>query len=82
MIHLLFLAPFTLGAFVPATSVKLSVYYESLCPDSIRFVTRQLYPNWKYFGQDVLQVDLHPFGKANVRYIILNQGPFMANIKL
>ena len=87
MIHLLFLAPFTIGAFVPAaeqsaTSVKLSVYYESLCPDSIRFVTRQLYPNWKYFGKDVLQVDLHPFGKANVRYIILNQGSFMANIKL
>ena len=74
IIHLLlFFTPFTYGAFVPAadpepaTSVKLSVYYESLCPDSIRFVTTQLYPNWKYFGQDILNIDLHPFGKANVR---------------
>jgi len=48
--------------------VKLSVYYESLCPDSIRFLTTQLYPNWKYFGQDILNVELHPFGKANFTF--------------
>ena len=52
----------------PATSVKLSVYYESMCPDSIRFITTQLFSNWKYFGSDVLNVDLHPFGKSNVRF--------------
>ena len=44
----------------------MSVYYESLCPDSIRFVTKQLYPSWKHFGKDILKVDLNPFGKANV----------------
>ena len=47
-------------------SVKLSVYYESLCPDSIRFITTQLFPTWQHFGNDILNVDLHPFGKANV----------------
>ena len=44
----------------------MSVYYESLCPDSIRFVTQQLYPNWLHFGSEILTVDLNPFGKANV----------------
>merc|ERR1712154_330733 len=46
-------------------TVKLSVHYESLCGDSIRFVTKQLYPAWKHFGEDILKVDLNPFGKAN-----------------
>ena len=51
---------------VAEQTVKLSVHYESLCPDSIRFVTKQLYPSWKHFGKDILKVDLNPFGKANV----------------
>merc|ERR1711973_537629 len=50
---------------VAEQTVKLSVHYESLCPDSIRFVTKQLYPSWKHFGKDILKVDLNPFGKAN-----------------
>ena len=53
------------------TSVKLSVYYESLCSTSIWFVISQLFPSWEHFGQDTLQVDLHPFGKANVRWKIV-----------
>merc|ERR1711973_1084474 len=32
---------------VAEQTVKLSVHYESLCPDSIRFVTKQLYPSGK-----------------------------------
>ena len=48
-------------------TVKLGVHYESLCPDSIKFITTQLYPSWKYFGEDILRLDLNPFGKANVR---------------
>merc|ERR1719415_320573 len=50
---------------VAEQTVKLSVHYESLCPDSIRFVTTQLYPSWKHFGEDILHLDLNPFGKAN-----------------
>ena len=51
-----------------APSVKLSVFYESLCGDSIRFITTQLYPTWQHFADDqTLQLDLVPFGKADVR---------------
>merc|ERR1712226_1261963 len=46
-------------------TVKITVFYESLCPDSKRFVTEQLYPAWGKFGQS-LRVSLKPFGKAKV----------------
>jgi len=45
--------------------VKISLYYESLCPNSQYFVTSQFYPNWEYFGSDLLQIEFRPFGKAN-----------------
>ena len=47
-------------------SVKISVYYESLCPDSQLFVFDQLAPTFEIFGPEELVVDLKPFGKANV----------------
>ena len=51
-----------------SSSVKLSVFYESLCGDSIRFITHQLFPTWQHFADDqTLQLDLVPFGKATVR---------------
>lgn len=46
-------------------AIKVSVYYESLCPYSIRFITQQLYPNYDRFASD-LSLDLVPYGKANV----------------
>merc|ERR1712226_1686377 len=46
-------------------TVKITVFYESLCPDSKRFVTEQLYPAWGKFGKS-LRVSLKPFGKAKV----------------
>ena len=49
-----------------SASVKVSVYYESLCPDSQMFVFDQLAPTFEIFGSDELDVDLKPFGKANV----------------
>ena len=30
------------------------------------FVTSQFFPNWEYFGADLLKIDFKPFGKANV----------------
>ena len=48
-------------------SVKVSVYYESLCPDSQLFVYNQVAPIFQMFGPEELEVDLNPFGKANVR---------------
>lgn len=43
------------------------VYYESLCPDSQAFITKQLYPSMKILKD---HVDLHlvPFGKSTVRW--------------
>ncbi|KAF2896204.1 hypothetical protein ILUMI_09963 [Ignelater luminosus] len=43
--------------------LKVSVFYESLCPDSVRFITRQLYPAYEKIGSSLL-VDFVPYGKA------------------
>uniref|UniRef100_A0A2P2I703 Gamma-interferon-inducible lysosomal thiol reductase-like n=1 Tax=Hirondellea gigas TaxID=1518452 RepID=A0A2P2I703_9CRUS len=46
-----------------ADPVRLDVYYESLCPDSIAFVKNQLavvYPQLK----EILVVDIFPYGNA------------------
>merc|ERR1719186_55266 len=46
------------------SQVKITVYYESMCGDSIRFVTKQLYPTFQELGH-YMDVALKPFGKAN-----------------
>lgn len=46
----------------------LSVYYETLCPDSIRFITTQLFPTFVNFGgfdNEYFNIDFVPYGKAN-----------------
>lgn len=43
--------------------VKISVYYEALCPDSKFFITYQLVPVFEDL-KDFLIVDLIPYGKA------------------
>ncbi|KAJ0170087.1 hypothetical protein K1T71_014693 [Dendrolimus kikuchii] len=43
--------------------VKIAVYYESLCPDSKRFITQQLAPVWRDF-RGVVKVKLVPYGKS------------------
>ncbi|CAH0599424.1 unnamed protein product [Chrysodeixis includens] len=43
--------------------VKIAVYYESLCPDSKRFITAQLAPVWRDF-RGVVKVKLVPYGKS------------------
>lgn len=51
----------------------VSVFYESLCPDSIKLVKQQLFPNFEIF-QNYVDWELVPFGKAKVsRYITSNQ---------
>ncbi|KAI4457802.1 gamma-interferon inducible lysosomal thiol reductase gilt [Holotrichia oblita] len=44
-------------------NIKVSIFYESLCPDSIRFITQQLYPNNDAVGR-YITVDFVPYGKA------------------
>ncbi|XP_063390603.1 GILT-like protein 1 [Cydia fagiglandana] len=43
--------------------VKIALYYESLCPDSKRFITEQLAPVWRDFKGSV-KVKLVPYGKS------------------
>ncbi|CAG9106553.1 unnamed protein product [Plutella xylostella] len=45
------------------SKVKIAVYYESLCPDSKKFITSQLAPVWRDFRGGV-KVKLVPYGKA------------------
>ncbi|KAI1286750.1 Gamma-interferon-inducible lysosomal thiol reductase [Halotydeus destructor] len=51
--------------------VKVSLYYESLCPYCQEFITDQLYPTFKKLGQ-ILDIDLVPYG--NAEYEILANG--------
>ena len=43
----------------------IQVYYESLCPDSVDFITKQLYPTYKKLGHH-FEVEFKPFGFASV----------------
>lgn len=45
-------------------TVKVSVYYESLCPDSVAFIDNQLVPTFKKLSK-AIDLDLVPYGKAN-----------------
>lgn len=45
-------------------TINVDVYYESLCADSISFITRELGPLYKDF-KDFINVTLVPFGKAS-----------------
>ncbi|CAG2103650.1 unnamed protein product [Medioppia subpectinata] len=49
------------------TNNRISVYYESICPDSRRFILNQLIPTYDKLSPYV-DVDLIPFGNANVSY--------------
>ncbi|KAL3272566.1 hypothetical protein HHI36_014036 [Cryptolaemus montrouzieri] len=46
------------------TTVRVSIYYECLCPDSINFINNQLYPNYQNL-KDKITVDFVPYGKAS-----------------
>lgn len=41
----------------------IQVYYESLCPDSVRFIKNQLYPSYRSL-KDYVDVLFVPFGKS------------------
>ncbi|KAH8273094.1 hypothetical protein KR018_000651 [Drosophila ironensis] len=47
-----------------AAKVPVAVYYESLCPDSAKFITEQLYPAMKGQLRDVVELSFIPFGKS------------------
>jgi len=52
--------------------IKLSVYYESLCPDSRRFINNQLYPTIQTLGgvsNLYLETEFVPYGKATTEVV-------------
>ncbi|KAK3929098.1 GILT-like protein 1 [Frankliniella fusca] len=44
--------------------VQVQVMYESLCPDSIRFIKDQLTPTYEALGSQRMVVEFVPYGKA------------------
>ncbi|XP_045616956.1 gamma-interferon-inducible lysosomal thiol reductase [Procambarus clarkii] len=46
-----------------AVKVKVLVFYESLCPDSRRFILNQLYPAWPDL-KNITELDIYSYGKA------------------
>ena len=52
-------------------SVNIQVYYESLCPDSINFITQQLYPTYQALG-NYMNIEFIPFGNADVSILDSN----------
>lgn len=61
--------------------VPVTVYYESLCPDSAKFVTEQLYPAVKGDLKDHVDITWVPFGKSSVSSI-LNTNMYKWNLSL
>jgi len=52
-----------------APLVQVGVYYESYCPDSIAFVTTQLWPAWQDTGVPaIMNVTMVPYGKCQENY--------------
>nr|XP_039264896.1 gamma-interferon-inducible lysosomal thiol reductase-like [Styela clava] len=49
-----------------AKPVKVDVYFESLCPDSIEYIVQMLYPTWKKFrDSDIMELKIYSYGNAN-----------------
>ncbi|KAB0802065.1 hypothetical protein PPYR_04251 [Photinus pyralis] len=44
--------------------VKVSIYYEALCPDSVNFINNQFYPAYQKINS-LLTVDFVPYGRAS-----------------
>lgn len=48
--------------------IPVTLYYEALCPDSIKFVTKQLYPTLQEEVAKNIQLNLIPYGRASQTY--------------
>lgn len=48
--------------------VKIDILYESLCPDSMRFISDHLKPLYDDFKKN-LEITFYPFGKSLVSFL-------------
>ena len=69
-IYLIILLFVTSCVFANDERVKITVYYESYCSDSARFINGQLTRAYNEVN-NITNIELIPFGKANVRKLIL-----------
>jgi len=53
--------------------LRVRVYYETLCPDSKQFIKSQLYPLLLKGGDQHLDVEFIPYGKATVSQMTIGQ---------
>lgn len=67
-----------LKALARAEKVQVDVYYEALCPDSVNFIRRELYPSYRKL-KDNIKLNLVPFGKASVSKTCRNTGQVFSN---
>lgn len=50
--------------------VEVDVYYETRCPDSVRFIRNQLYPVFqKLKTKDIVNFNLYPYGKVSEKKV-------------
>ena len=54
---------------VTEAGLSLDLYYESLCPDSTRFISQQIGPMHEALGQDVT-INFVPYGFASVGIVL------------
>uniref|UniRef100_T1J742 Micro-fibrillar-associated protein 1 C-terminal domain-containing protein n=1 Tax=Strigamia maritima TaxID=126957 RepID=T1J742_STRMM len=57
-------APHGLDIVSSSKAVQIDVYYESLCPDSVKFITKQLWPAYQKLSS-IISLQLVPYGKAS-----------------
>lgn len=60
--------------YIVEEKVKVSVYYEALCPDSKFFITFQLLPVYESLYENLI-IDLVPYGKAKVDELLAFETP-------
>lgn len=46
--------------------IQVTVYFESYCPDSVKFLTTQLFPAYDSPLKEHMNITLVPYGKAEV----------------
>uniref|UniRef100_A0A8D8WZG4 Gamma-interferon-inducible lysosomal thiol reductase n=1 Tax=Cacopsylla melanoneura TaxID=428564 RepID=A0A8D8WZG4_9HEMI len=58
-----------MASVIPKIPIKVSVYYEALCPDSRNFILHQLVPTYER-GPRIVDYELVPYGKAKTEELV------------
>nr|CAI5824769.1 unnamed protein product [Callosobruchus analis] len=62
-----------LGFSQAADKLKVSLYYETLCPGCNYFIQNELYPVYSQF-EEYLFLEMVPFGNAEVSFLLIHTG--------